>query len=126
MADVSYSINAQVSKGSLSQAFAAFGVTADIATAGMMSVTLDLGPQQVVVSTASLSSLGLCFARSLVTTTHTVSFGRYSGEGIINETFLPTIRLRGGEAAILRLAPGDYGAVADVEGSRLLLTVLED
>ena len=37
MPDINYSINAQVQKGSLSQQFAASGVTADITTAGLLA-----------------------------------------------------------------------------------------
>lgn len=122
MPDINYSITAQVTKGAFSQSFAASGVTADIATAGLLSVTLSLGTSVTQISTATLGSVGLCFARSLATsTTHTVSFGRYSGG-----TLYETARLKAGEAAILRLAPGDYAGKAAVEGSRLVLTVLED
>jgi hypothetical protein len=122
MPDVNYSINAQVQKGSLSQQFAASGVTADIATAGLLAVTLNLGTAVTQISTATLGSLGLCFARSLATTTtHTVSFGRFDGT-----TLHEAVSLRAGEAAILRLAAGNYAAKAAVGGSRLVLTVLED
>lgn len=122
MPDVNYTIQAQVQKGSLSQQFAASGVTADIATAGMLAVTLNLGTAVTQISTATLGALGLCFARSLATeTTHTVSFGRFDGTNLHE-----TMRLRAGEAAIFRLAAGDYAAKAAVGGSRLVLTVLED
>lgn len=122
MPDVNYTITGQVAKGSLSQSFAASGVTADMATAGVLSVTLRLGTSVTQVSTATLGSVGLCFARSLATTTtHTVSFGRYVG-GTLHET----VRLKAGEAAVLRLAAGEYAAKSAVEGSRLVLTVYED
>lgn len=122
MPDITYSISARVDKGAFSQSFAASGVTADIATAGMLSVTLNLGTSVTQISTATLGAVGLCVARSLATsTTHTVSFGRYAGG-----TLYETARLKAGEAAILRLAPGDYAAKAAVEGSRLVLTVIED
>lgn len=122
MADVNYTINAQVQKGALSQSFAASGVTADIATAGMLAVTLNLGTSTTQITTTSLGALGLCFARSLATeTTHTVSFGRLDGTNLFE-----TVRLKAGEAAILRLASGNYAARAAVAGSRLLINVLED
>jgi hypothetical protein len=122
MPDVNYTINAQVQKGALSQQFAASGITADIATAGMLAVTLNLGTAVTQISTATMGSLGLCFARSLATeTTHTVSFGRFDGTNLHE-----TVSLRAGEAAILRLASGNYAAKAAVGGSRLVLTVLED
>jgi hypothetical protein len=122
MPDVNYTINAQVQKGALSQQFAASGITADIATAGILAVTLNLGTAVTQISTATMGSLGLCFARSLATeTTHTVSFGRFDGTNLHE-----TVSLRAGEAAILRLAVGNYAAKAAVGGSRLVLTVLED
>jgi len=122
MPDINYTINAQVQKGALSQQFAASGITADIATAGMLAVTLNLGTSVTQISTATMGSLGLCFARSLATeTTHTVSFGRFDGTNLHE-----TVRLRAGEAAILRLAAGNYAAKAAVGSSRLVLTVLED
>lgn len=121
MADISYNIQAQISKGSLSQSFAASGVTASIATAGTMSVTLNLGTAVTQVSTATLGQVGLCMARSLATTTtHTISFGRYVG-GTLHET----VQLRAGEAAVLRLAPGDYAAKSAVANTRLLLHIVE-
>ena len=122
MADVNYSINGQVSKGALSQSFAASGITADMATAGMLAVTLNLGTNVTTISTATLGSLGMAFARSLATSaTHTVSFGRY-----VSSTLHESVRLKAGEAAVLRLAAGDYAAKAAVEGTRLVLTVYED
>jgi hypothetical protein len=122
MADINYTITGQVQKGALSQSFAASGITADIATAGVLSVTLNLGTAVTQISTATLGSVGLAFARSLATeTTHTVSFGRYSGGSLYE-----TVRLKAGEAAVLRLASGDYAANAAVAGTRLVLTVYED
>lgn len=122
MADVNYTITGQVQKGALSQQFAASGVTADIATAGVVAVTLELGTTTTSISTANLGAVGLCFARSLATeTTHTVSFGRLSGTSLFD-----AVRLKAGEAAVLRLAPGDYAAKAAVGGSRLVVTIYED
>lgn len=122
MADINYTINGQVSKGALSQSFAASGVTASMATAGVIAVTLNLNTNVTTISTAALGAVGLCFARSLATSsTHTVSFGRY-----VSGTLHETVRLKGGEAAVLRLAAGDYAAKAAVADSRLVLTVYED
>jgi hypothetical protein len=122
MPDINYSINGQVQKGALAQSFAASGVTANMATAGMLAVTLNLGTNVTQISTATLGSVGMCFARSLATsTTHTVSFGRYAGG-----TLYESVRLKAGEAAVFRLAAGDYAAKSAVEGSRLVLTVYED
>lgn len=122
MSDISYSINGQVSKGSLLQSFAASAVTANMATAGVLAVTLELGTATSQISTANIGAVGLCFARSLATeATHTVSFGRLDGTNLYE-----AVRLKAGEAALLRLAAGDYAANAAVEGSRLVLTILED
>jgi len=122
MPDINFTINGQVSKGAFSQSFAASGVTADMATAGVAAVTLELGTATSSVSTANLGAVGLCFARSLATeTTHTVSFGRLSGTSLYE-----TVRLKAGEAALMRLAPGNYAAKAAVAGSRLVLTIYED
>lgn len=122
MADVQYTINGQVSKGALSQAFAASGVTASMASTGVASVTLELGTATSSVSTANIGAVGLCFARSLATSeTHTVSFGR-----VDTNVLYETVRLKAGEAAVMRLAPGDYAAKSAVEGSRLVLTIYED
>lgn len=122
MSDINYSINGQVSKGAMLQSFAASAITASMATAGVLAVTLELGTATSEVSTANLGAVGLCFARSLATeTTHTVSFGRLDGTNLYE-----TVRLKAGEAALLRLAAGDYAANAAVEGSRLVLTIYED
>lgn len=122
MPDLTYSISGQVTKGSLSQQFNASGVTADIATAGLMSVTLNLNTSSTNISTANLGAVGLAFVRNLATsTTHTVSFGR-----LVSGTLHETVRLKAGEAAVLRLAAGDYAAKAAVAGSRMVLTIFED
>ncbi len=121
MSDISYSINANASKGRFAQSFIASGITASMDTAGVMAVTLQLGTASSQISTGTLSVLGLCFAQSLATeTTHTVSFGRLSGT-----TLHETVSLRAGEAAVLRLAAGDYAAKAAVAGTRLVLQILE-
>ena len=122
MSDLNYTINGRVAKGSLRETFSASGVTTSMATAGVASVTLELGTSTSSISTANLGAVGLCFARSLATeTTHTVSFGRLSGTSLYE-----TVRLKAGEAALMRLAPGDYAAKAAVAGSRLVLTIYED
>ena len=121
MPDISFSITANASKGRFAQSFAASGVTASMSTAGDMADTLSLGTTTTQITTTTLGALGLCFAQSLATeSTHTVSFGRLSGT-----TLHETVSLRGGEAAVLRLAAGDYAAKAAVAGSRLVLQVFE-
>jgi ABC-type sugar transport system substrate-binding protein len=122
MADLSYTISGSLNKGALQKTFSASGVTADLATAGMLAVTLELGTTTTQITTTTIGALGLCFARSLSTvTTHTVSIGRLAGT-----TLHDTVRLKAGEAAVLRLAPGDYAARAAVAGTRAVLTIYED
>lgn len=122
MPDVAYSLNLNVSAGALAQNINAANITSNLATTGMLAVTLDLGTATQAISTATLTNVGLCYARSLATTdTHTVSFGRLSGT-----TLFETVRLKAGDAAILRLAPGNYAARAAVAGSRLLVQILEE
>lgn len=124
MPDISYTISGQVQKGAFSQSFAASGVTADIATSGLVALTLNLSTAVSTISTTNISAVGMAFVRSLATTTtHTVSFGR-----LVSGTLYETVRLKAGEAAVLRLAPGDYAAKADVAGSgaRIWVTIYGD
>lgn len=122
MADLSYTISGSLNKGALQNNFSASGVTADLATAGLLAVTLELGTTTSQITTTTIGALGLCFARSLATvTTHTVSIGRLDGTNLYD-----AIRLKAGEAAVLRLAPGNYGAKAAVEDTRAVLTIYED
>lgn len=122
MPDVTFNISGTVQKGALREQFNASAITADIATAGLLSVTLGLGTATSQVNTATIGAVGLAFLRNLATvSTHTVSFGRLDGT-----TLHETVRLRGGEAALLRLAPGDYGARAAVAGTtRAVVTIYE-
>ena len=121
MAEITFSVAIQVSKDFLDESYQASGVTASMSTTGLMSTTLNLGTSTTAVTTTGLSSVGLCFAKSLATeTTHTVSFGRLVGTNLYS-----SCTLRAGEAALLRLAAGDYAAQAAVANSKLLLTILE-
>lgn len=124
MPDIVYSINAAVTKGPLSQSFAAAGVTADCNASGISTVTLSPGTNAagtVAISTATLSSVGLFLARNLSTvSTATVSFGQLSAGALV-----PTLSLRGGEAAVGRLAAGDYAAQANLTGTQLVVTIIE-
>jgi hypothetical protein len=122
MADLSYSVNLNVNAGALQQNVNASNITSDFATAGLLAITLNVGTSTQAISTASAGALGLTFARSLATSgTHTVSFGRVSGT-----TLFSVVRLKAGDAALLRLAPGNYAAQADAPDSRLLLQIFEE
>jgi hypothetical protein len=122
MPDINFSITGQVSKGFLSQAFAASGVTSDMAESGVIGVTLPLGTAVTQISTTNMTKLGLCFARNLATTaTHELSLGRFVGTALHS-----AVRLKGGDAALFRMAAGSYAATAAVENTRLTMQVFED
>ena len=124
MPDIVYSVNAQITKGALSQAFAAAGVTADCSASGISTVTLSPGTNAAgtaAISTATLSSVGLYFARNLSTvSTATVSFGQLSGGALV-----PTVSLRGGEASVGRLAAGHYAAQSNLAGTQFVISIVE-
>jgi hypothetical protein len=124
MADVTYTVSKTVTKGAFSQSFAAAGVTADMNVAGISTVTISPGTNAAnttAISTSTLSTVGLFFARNLSTvSTAAVSFGQLSGG-----TLVPTISLRGGEAAVGRLAAGSYAAQANITGTQLVISILE-
>lgn len=105
---------------------ASFGAqaTATMSVAGYRVQTPILGTSASAVSTANLSALGYAFLRSLVTTTQTtctITFGRLDGTAL-----QPVVKLRPNEAAVFRLAAGDYAAEAAAEGYRLQVAILEE
>jgi hypothetical protein len=124
MADLTWSINAQVARGNLNQAFVASGVTADSAASGITTLTLTPGTNAAgtaAISTATLSSVGLFFARNLSTiATAAVSFGQLSA-GVL----VPCVSLKGGEAAVGRLAAGSYAAQSNRTGTQLVISIVE-
>lgn len=124
MADVTYTISKQVTRGALSQSFVAAGVTADLSVPGISTQTLSPGTNAAgtsAISTATLTSVGLYFARNLSTVaTATVSFGQLSAGALV-----PTVSLRGGEASVGRLAAGSYAAQSNLAGTQLVISILE-
>jgi len=123
MSDINYSFNITVAKDEFVQNFNATR-TASMQSAGFLAVTLNLGTATAAVSTANAQSLGYAMLRSLSTATSstaTVSFGR-----LVGTTLTETVRLRPGEAAALRLHPGNYGARAAAATHTLLIQILED
>jgi hypothetical protein len=121
---ISYSVNLNVNQDSLRQNINASNITGTLQTSGFLAVTLNVGTATQAIGTASASSLGLCFARSLVTETtgtHTISFGRLSGT-----TLFSVVRMRPRDAALLRLEPGNYAAQSNAPNARLLLQILEE
>lgn len=124
MSDLLYSIRVTIDKDGLQQSYASTAQTSSMAISGLMSVTLDLATATEQISTVTMTTLGLCVARSLVTdTTGTtiVSFGRLSGT-----TLFESVRLEPGEMNLFRMAPGNYAAKANVNDARLLITIFED
>lgn len=124
MADVTYTISKQVTRGALSQSFVAAGVTAELSVSGISTQTLSPGTNAAgtsAISTATLTSVGLYFARNLSTVaTATVSFGQLSAGALV-----PTVSLRGGEASVGRLAAGSYAAQSNLAGTQLVISILE-
>jgi len=124
MPDLTWNINAQLARGALNQAFVASGVTADCSASGVNTITITPGTNAagtVAITTASMSSVGLFFARNLSTvTTAAVSFGRLSGGALV-----PCVSLKGGEAAVGRLAAGSYAAQSNLAGTRLVVSIIE-
>lgn len=124
MADIVYTLNATVSKGSLSQVFLAAGVTASMSASGISTQTLSPGTNAAgtsAISTATLTSVGMFFARNLSTVgTAAVSFGQLSGG-----TLVPAVTLQGGEAAFGRLAAGSYACQSNLTGTKLIISIVE-
>ena len=124
MPDITYTISQQITKGSLTQSLSASGVTANMAVSGISTQTLTPGTNAagtVSISTATLTSVGMFYARNLSTvSTATVSFGQLSAGALV-----PTVSLRGGEASVGRLAAGNYAAQANLAGTQLVITIVE-
>lgn len=124
MPDITYTINATLAKGSLNQSFVAAGVTSDMSASGLATLTVSPGTNAagtVALSTATLTSVGMFFARNLSTVaTAAVSFGQLSAG-----TLVPAVSLKGGEAAVGRLAAGNYAAQANLTGTQLVISILE-
>ena len=124
MPDITYNINAQVARGNLNQSFVASGVTSDMSASGVATLTLTPGTNAagtVAISTATLSSVGMFFARNLSTVaTAAVSFGQLSAGSLV-----PCVSLKGGEAAVGRLAAGNYAAQSNLTGTQLVISIVE-
>lgn len=115
-------VNLSLSKNNLQETFAATQ-TAEVAVAGYKVQVAALGTASTSLSTATLTSLGYSYMRSLVTTTEstcTITFGSLDGT-----TMHDAVQLRPGEIATMRLAPGDYAAKAADEDYRFLFAVVE-
>ena len=124
MPDLTWNINAQVARGNLNQALVASGVTADMSASGINTLTITPGTNAagtVAITTATMSSVGLFFARNLSTVaTAAVSFGQLSAGALV-----PCVSLKGGEAAVGRLASGNYAAQSNFVGTQLVVSIVE-
>lgn len=110
-------------RGVLSDAFNA-DMTATMSVTGYKVQSPTFGTNATAISTATINTLGYAFLRSLVTTTQatcTITFGTISGT-----TLNGVVQLRPSEPAVLRLAPGQYGAQGAAEGYRLFIATLEE
>ena len=109
--------------GRISETFAATQ-TATNTEKGYLVQVPTLGTASSQISTATLSTLGYSYMRSLVTTTEatcTITFGKLD-----SGTMHDVATLRPGEIATLRLASGDYAAKAADEGYQLLIAAVEE
>lgn len=98
--------------------------TATMTVAGYNVQSPQIGTSVTAISTAAINTVGYAFLRSLSTitaATATITVGRYDGT-----TLHAFATLRPGETGVLRLASGSYAAQSAVEGSRLLLAILEE
>jgi len=124
MPDLTWNINAQVARGNLNQALVASGVTADMSASGINTLTITPGTNAagtVAITTTTMSSVGLFFARNLSTiATASVSFGQLSAGALV-----PCVSLKGGEAAVGRLAAGNYAAQSNLTGTQLIISIVE-
>lgn len=120
---VTISLGLAFDKGIVADVFNS-DATATMSVAGYSVQAPTIGTAVASISTATISTLGYAFVKSLVTTTQatcTLTFGTMSGTA-----FNGMVRLRPGEPAVMRLAPGQYAAQAAAEGYRLLIATLED
>jgi hypothetical protein len=110
-------------KDNITDSFSA-DATATMSSAGYKVQAPTFGTAASSISTATINTLGYAFLRSLVTTTEstcTITFGTLDGT-----TLNGAVRLRPGEPAVFRMAPGNYGAQAADEGYRMLIAIVED
>jgi hypothetical protein len=117
------SVNVQLTEPGLTEDFSATQESS-IAAAGYKVATPTIGTASTQISTATIGTLGYTFLRSLVTgtqSTSTITFGKLDGTALI-----PIVRLRPGDPAVLRLAPGNYAAEAAAEGFQLLVATFEE
>jgi hypothetical protein len=121
MADISYGITINVSKGFLATRVDAAGVTASMGNVGLKSVTYTLTTNAVSISTANLSAVGIAFVRNLSTATSSTAQVGITAGG----SFAPFTTLKAGEPQLFRLATGTEYQAVGVAGTRLRVDILE-
>jgi hypothetical protein len=121
MADISYGITLNVSKGFLATRVDAAGVTASMGNVGLKSVTYTLTTNAVSISTANLSAVGIAFVRNLSTATSSTAQVGITAGG----SFAPFTTLKAGEPQLFRLATGTEYQAVGVAGTRLRVDILE-
>jgi hypothetical protein len=120
---ISVAVSASYNTLTLSEQFQA-AATSPVASDGYKVQVVSTGTASSQISTATIGTLGYCYLRSLVTTTQTtctITFGKLESNAI-----KPVVRLRPGDPALFRLAPGDYAVEAADEDYRLFVAVFED
>jgi flagellar capping protein FliD len=120
---ISVSVSATYNSASLTEQFSATR-TSSVGNDGYKVQVLSVGTSSSQISTATIDTLGYCYVRSLVTTTEatcTITLGR-----LASNVLQPMVRLRPGDPALFRLAPGDYAVEAADDGYRMFVAVFED
>lgn len=123
MSNITIATSLQFVKDGLSDVYTG-SQTATMSVGGIFVQSPTIGTNVTSISTATLTKLGYAFVQSLsvaTAATATITFGR-----MVGTSFAGTVQLRANEPAVLRLAAGDYAAQSAVEGSRLLVAILED
>lgn len=122
MADITYGISLNVSKGYLSNSVNVQNVTASMSSVGMKSLTYTLSTSEVSISTANLSSTGVAFLRNVSTATAaTVQVGISAGG-----SFAAFTRLKPGEPQLFRMSSSTNYVAIGGAGARLRVDILED
>lgn len=121
MSDITYSINVAVKKGYLDSRINVSNVTATMTQEGMQSLTYALTTNATVLSTASLTSVGMAFLRNLSTaSSSTAQIGIEEGG-----SFVSLATLRSGEPALFRLSTGSQYKAIGTPGTRLRVDITE-
>lgn len=122
MADLSFVVEATIDKDGFTDVVRKEH-TATMSFAGVQASSPEVGTATTQIATASLNSVGFAFAQSIVTstaTTATIEIGK-----LVGTTLHGFCKLRPNEAALLRLAEGDYAAKADADGAKLFISIAE-